>query len=521
MKKLLIAVSSLTALTMLGGAICYVLILSNKELSWFRPIDITVDSGAILTIPTAATTQWGFGDWENMPALQHTPYIFNATYDDARFVDVRGETITIHGANQIVHQKTHGKGTRFPSIRFTPDLRRFFYITTRWAEPGTLHHKQSVVTDKWSSKEYDAVSLPSFSADGKHVAFIGMTRFDSIIAGVPTTISMDVVLDNKVIASYPDLTATSMDLNERMLLTSFNPVTNELAYVVNNYGSPFDRFKGESFVVFGNKKSKIYPEIDGVPVFSPDGKHTAFIARKAPQNLVAAPGPRNEATVVCDGHETQTDMYSAQNLMFSPDSTRCIFTANVGSSETLVVSGQNVASGVRGYIRNLIINSRNTIAYTVTDGGNMYIRAGDVVYGTYAPSNGDLLLTSEAEMPVFERLVQTGEEPVGMGGVPDGVDVPMEPTFDSTLQVGSESGTTLYDDIEDIVYANDVRKIVVYTALKGLVQDSDHEEFVIVGTTEIGPYNDVWEPYVVGDTIVFGARKGRSLYRVVVTIKEQ
>ena len=92
----------------------------------------------------------------------------------------------------------------------------------------------------------------------------------------------------------------------------------------------------EAAVVDG-QVGKTYPSLWAAPVFSPDGKRTAYVARH---------GEQNNAVAVIDGEEglTAINYFGVSTPVFSPDSKRVAYSVQTGEGEqTVIVDGAEKA----------------------------------------------------------------------------------------------------------------------------------------------------------------------------------
>jgi Tol biopolymer transport system component len=96
------------------------------------------------------------------------------------------------------------------------------------------------------------------------------------------------------------------------------------------------RTKARRVVVDGKQMGRLYDSIArGMPLFSPDGKRLAFVARVGPKCYVIADGAESE------GYLLTRDGWPVANLAFSPNSRYLAFSARVEGKTRVVVNGEN------------------------------------------------------------------------------------------------------------------------------------------------------------------------------------
>jgi hypothetical protein len=110
-------------------------------------------------------------------------------------------------------------------------------------------------------------------------------------------------------------------------------------------------------VVVDGKKEKPYDKIlSGTPIFSPDNRFVAYAARS-----------ENQWFVVADGKEGKRyDEIIKNNLTFSPDSEHLAYAAKSGNGWFVVLDGkEGIKYGSDTYIVNgsLVIDSSNSLRY--------------------------------------------------------------------------------------------------------------------------------------------------------------
>ena len=179
-----------------------------------------------------------------------------------------------------------------------------------------------VVIDGRAGAAYRGMGPLIFSADGKHVAYEGMTM------GAGQSVKWRVVNDGKEDPAYDAVgnrPGSSMPSSGPM----YSP---DGKHVV--YGARIGAVRnGEKwFFVMDGKEGVHY---DGIadPMFSPDSSRLAYLAQKG-----------NQILVVMDGKEGASfDAIPLRTLVFSPDSQHLVFKAQKGNKWVVVADGQSGA----------------------------------------------------------------------------------------------------------------------------------------------------------------------------------
>lgn len=264
------------------------------------------------------------------------------------------------------------------SLMFGPDG-RLAYVATRGS-------KWMVVLDNVAGKEYDGIMANSlrFTTDGKHVTYAARREFDAPVGDPKTKVAKWIVVDvgaEKTVegseewddmAQGPTYSPDSKRLayvgRQTVEVPATNPTdkaTKELRFfaAVSPEASkkpeksqpyelilpPFISFSPDSahYLYFAAKKGDVvktnrffavmdgspHADYDGVraigPVFSPDSKHTVYIAQK----LVAG---ADRILVVYDGKEYVTDYQAVPAGVFGPDGGRFAYLGVTGDKRLQV-----------------------------------------------------------------------------------------------------------------------------------------------------------------------------------------
>jgi hypothetical protein len=205
------------------------------------------------------------------------------------------------------------KGEPFESVgtlKFSSDGKHLFYDAVR-------DGKHIVFSDTSALEQYDKIRDYAISADGKHFAYhISMPPSDE-------EFSHFVVVDGKKEGPYEEIMSGSM---------TFSPDGSEISYggqrpvheMVNGEEKEVDAY--EWFLVRNGKENTRYNMLQGIIVYSADGKHLAYGGEKYTKRLVNLDG--NEGA-------EYDDIYFIE---FTPDSKWLIYTVKNNNKEFVVVN---------------------------------------------------------------------------------------------------------------------------------------------------------------------------------------
>jgi roadblock/LC7 domain-containing protein len=222
-------------------------------------------------------------------------------------------------------------------IRFSDDGRHFAY-TAQISDKGAV-----VVHDGVAGKMYPAASAPVFSPRGEHVAYA---------VSLPSG-KMCAVLDDHEQKPYDGLDQTTLQFSpdgkhlaytvvsekkyvpvvdgselskplEAMFLV-FSPADDHIAYM--------GRTGNDCFVTLDGKPGPNFEAFDGPPVFSHDGRHLAYVAKRQKQAIVMLDGVGQEPF----------DEAAGESLTFSPDSAHLAYAAAKGKERFVVLDGKHLA----------------------------------------------------------------------------------------------------------------------------------------------------------------------------------
>lgn len=242
---------------------------------------------------------------------------------------------------------SQNQGGTLSWIIFAPGGNDMAYVASR-------NGKSFVVVNDQEGKPYDSIEYLTFSSDGKKVVYVGAEKGVSFM-----------VVGDKEDKKYPDIRQVSgpclycgkddrSNVGEITYLKAvtrpiFNPVTQGVAYtvqvdnkwsaVIDGKESPrYDYVSGITFspdgktvfyAVRSGEKTVIYEngqvnkKYAGLPLFSPDGKRTAYIETRKNSSI------RTDQYVVVDGKEGKP-YRSVYGFVFSPDSKTFAYIATLG-----------------------------------------------------------------------------------------------------------------------------------------------------------------------------------------------
>jgi hypothetical protein len=255
------------------------------------------------------------------------------------------QTLAVFGSHEgKLYNKIGGSGGR--SLFVSPDGRHLAYEAVE-------NRKHMIVLDGKEGEPYDQIlrGTPIFSDDSKRLAYAAKRDGKFVV-----------VLDTNEIAEADDV--ATIRATGKSCGMCFSPDSRHFAYTVKRSGSWFvvqDGVESKPYASYGMEMSIFFsPDgrrlayefggsgpallvVDGKTnwlatggdyAFSPDSKHFAYV-------LGNKPGATPRATVVLDGATEYPGGSSVDQLLFSPDSQKLVYTAHFGTNEELVaINGQ-------------------------------------------------------------------------------------------------------------------------------------------------------------------------------------
>ncbi len=247
---------------------------------------------------------------------------------------------------------------------FSPDSRHFAYL----AQTNKRWH---IVVDGKEGASYETVYRPVFSPDSQHVAYPAKTG-DKDIA----------VVDGKEGAPYDDVQEVVFSPDSQHVAYAAWDGSHWFVVVDGKEGKPYDelgsgslRFSldsktvifgavlnGKSFMVVGDREEGPYDGA-GVPVFSPDGQHMAYLS------VIG-----NSWSVVLDGQQ-QAPYDLAGTPVFSTDGQHLAYMGGKGDARYVVINEE------KGAAHDFIFNSGQGGVYFDSANSFHYLALrGDMIY---------------------------------------------------------------------------------------------------------------------------------------------
>ena len=195
-----------------------------------------------------------------------------------------------------------------PGIFFSPDGSRVAYVVST-PQSALRQSSMAVVVDGTIGQSYDEVTLPTFSSDGKHLAY-----------GARSGKNWRVVLDGVEGKVYPELGIDARKIGDFRSLV-FSPDSSRMGYLARTADNKWH-------AVVDSHEGPAYDRIEKI-VFSPDSRHFACVAQRG-----------REYVMVFDGREGASYV-AVEKPVFSPDSSQFAYIAYKGiKARVIVVNGQ-------------------------------------------------------------------------------------------------------------------------------------------------------------------------------------
>lgn len=387
-----------------------------------------------------------------------------------------GQEVMVMLDNREIYRAPYSAS--FPPVArlfFSPDSRQlFFYARTT----DTFESHRLMIDGKPASPAFAGTPTPFFSADGHRWGLLAAKPGASgelllVIDGKEASyvgLRPQFTADGKRIVSLgrragqPDaLLVDGKPLFTAQRIESFEVASNgSIAAIATPVG-------GDKKVLFLNGKP--VPGVDnpaGV-IFSPDGKRWAAWCFNHPS-----------AWVVVDGKKQQ-DYQRVQDVAFSPDSTRVIYTAQAGVKSFVVVDGVEDGGATAFLQKPFFASTGRHYAYAVTETPSMDSRRaiingqphrpGRYVHNLQLSFDGNRHAYYRAVDALVSRLVVDGEE-VGAENA-EGSQLAFSPDGRHLAALArplaGNQGRSLYVDSE--YFLNDEIKVGV---LMGFTPDSRH-----------------------------------------------
>jgi hypothetical protein len=244
------------------------------------------------------------------PNSRRVAYV--AQRDDNEFVIADGKRIAPDGS--IVGS----------AAVFSPDSRHLAYVQQPGAPDQPPAGLDRVVVDAKPGPAFNdaAIADPTYSSDGRHLAYF--ERHGDRVR---------VVLDGKPGQTYDEIRLPLRSLDDRLfgLDTRFNIAPEPLFSPDGRHLAYMARRGAKWMVVEDGKPGPAYEEIGAFsPVFSPDGEHLAYVVDRG-----------KTAFVVVDGKPGPTfHCVWTDQPVFSPDGQHIAYAASDGRGYNIVVDGR-------------------------------------------------------------------------------------------------------------------------------------------------------------------------------------
>ena len=372
-------------------------------------------------------------------------------------------------------------------IIFSPDVNRIAY-------PAKRGSKWVMVADGQAGPEYDDIALSGtvFSPDSKHLVY-GARKGDKWFVVLDGKAGPESGRDNigyfifspdssrlvyaagKANRQYLVVDGLAGPVYERAGEPVFSPNGRHLAYLVATKDAELD--KEQQFVVLDGKEGKKY---DGVkkPIFSKDSKHIAYSVMKGPKRMV-----------VVDGKEgPEFEMLPAIDIFtFGPNDSRIAYIVLKGDKGAVVVDQQEGPEYDAIILHSLVLSpDGESYAYVASKGDKWFV----VWNGKEGPEYDIIAIGS----PVFS---------------PNGEDLMYAAAKDNKwfLVLNGEPIEYDYDDIGDTFLFSPDGRHFVYAALK------NDEWFLVVDDQAGPPYDQVSKPAFKADRIEYLAERDGWILR--------
>jgi Tol biopolymer transport system component len=206
------------------------------------------------------------------------------------------------------------------SPRFGADGQHFAYraVIQRAESAGGLFIRWKMVVDGKEEPEFEELSLPVFSPNSQHLAYRGKRT--------PATESREVLMfDGKEMQESEYASHVKLETMTREFDYDGQPVFSSDG---RHWAYRARRKKNKEIMLIDGKESAEFEEITH-PLFSPDSQHFAYRAKLK----------KNQEVIILDGKET-TEFDAVTNPIFSPDSRRLAYFAKREKKWHIILDGQ-------------------------------------------------------------------------------------------------------------------------------------------------------------------------------------
>lgn len=398
---------------------------------------------------------------------------------------------------------------------FSPDNKRFAYIV------GQEREKNFVVLDGNEHKTYDYITYDyiidpgGFSSDSKHFAYIAANDVEwPYKATRPVGGKWWVVIDGVEQKEYSNIHSFVFSADGKQFAyvasKSNSKLGSNIAYAAGE--GPYYK----EFIVLNGKEQKSY---DGIysPVFSPDNRRFAYIARREGKEFL-----------VLDGEE-QKNIYNQINyLSFSMDSQQIAYVAVMRPYETEFVVLDGIEQKQYEGIFDVEFHVKGKLTYRAFDkrgyflvaDGKEYANGSDPIFSQDGNHFAYVVRENENWFTVLDGVVQQYRGIIG----------PIALSADGkhfVYVVGSANGIKEFAVVDGIAQPErDANLIFLTFSPDGkhffyVAQQNNQKSSVIMDEKELSQYDKVWEPRFTkdGKNLVYNALLGKDLWLIVNSVK--
>lgn len=305
----------------------------------------------------------------------------------------------------------------------------------------------------------------------------------------------------------------------------FSPNGRKVAYVAKT--------ENKYFVVVNGKEGKAYDEIAGVPLFSPNSQKMAYIAKKdCMESTIELEGKEYPIKTGCKElvviNDEEGKVYNKVHPpIFSPDSQKIVYEAIKERNFFIVVNGEEKDEGYP-----IFSPDSHKIAYITREGEQRFIvvngkegkKYDAISHLIFSPDSQKIAYIAEKEDGYF--TVVNGEEgktyylifgpPVFS---PDSQKIAYKVRKRDEIKwfivVNGEEGK-IYDDVGAPIFSPDSNKIAYRAKKEGrfseVIVGNERTCLIVVNGKESKSYDDVWDPVFSPDSqkLAYRARRSRK-----------